>query len=115
MITSFFLTVNYLWCIMATKLEQLTKKKKQIEAKITNLKARNSAEERKKDARKKILLGAFLLNSIENNPEAKVKLEKSLPDFLLNAKVNDRTKKGNIDLFLDVFGKDWVNKTISRI
>ncbi|EIM2306797.1 mobilization protein [Salmonella enterica] len=49
----------------AEKLEELQKKENQIKAQIQQLKQREQAEERKKDTRRKILIGGAILAKLK--------------------------------------------------
>ena len=52
-----------------TKIEKLKEKKAQIEAQIKKAQARERVQQRKDDARRKIIAGALALNHMEANPE----------------------------------------------
>ena len=57
---------------MGTQLEKLKQQQEQLKARIQNLEAGEKTRERKKDARRKILLGALLLERLKKgDPEAK--------------------------------------------
>ena len=51
----------------AEKLEALAKKQAQIQKQIQALKARDTAQERKDDTRRKVLLGGFVLAQMKKN------------------------------------------------
>jgi hypothetical protein len=53
--------------IAATRLARLEAQKKQIERKLSALRRRESAEARKADARRKILIGAAVLAAVEKS------------------------------------------------
>lgn len=53
------------------KIKQLKDKEKQIKARIAKLQAVDKVKARKADARKKILLGGFVLSLIEKDQAAK--------------------------------------------
>ena len=56
---------------MTTQLEKLKKQEAQLKARIQALEAGEKTRERKKDARRKILLGALLLERLKKgDPEA---------------------------------------------
>lgn len=59
------------------KIESLEKKLEQIKAQLTTEKARAKTQERKDDTRRKILLGAYLLEK-----EAMAELTKKMDGFL---------------------------------
>ena len=51
----------------AEKLEALAKKQAQIQKQIQALKARDTAQERKDDTRRKVLIGGFVLAQMKKN------------------------------------------------
>lgn len=66
----------------AQQLENLKAKKAALEARLQKLQAADQAEARKKDARRKIVLGAFLERQIlKDTAVAKMVIER-LPGFL---------------------------------
>ena len=87
----------------AEKLEALAKKQAQIQKQIQALKARDTAQERKDDTRRKVLLGALVLHRLENSNDPDFTkrlgdwLRRELPDFL--------TCDGDKELFADLLGK----------
>lgn len=58
------------------KIAKLAEKKAQIIAQINKLQAADKAKERKLDARRKILVGGFVLAQIEKDPIAKELVQK---------------------------------------
>ncbi|MDJ0719857.1 MAG: hypothetical protein QNJ54_37485 [Prochloraceae cyanobacterium] len=64
------------------RIKELEEKKKQLEARIQKLKAIKSAKKRKEDTRKKILLGALVLQLIETGYCQKEEIYKQLDKFL---------------------------------
>ena len=77
-----------------TVLENLLKKHSQLEARIQSLKARESTQKRKNDNRKKILVGAYVLEKHEkagNFQELVAELDK----FLIRK--NDRVLFGLLE------------------
>ncbi|ACK74162.1 hypothetical protein PCC7424_5603 (plasmid) [Gloeothece citriformis PCC 7424] len=67
---------------MNKRLEQLLKKKEQLNAQIQKIKARESAEKRKEDTRKKILLGALVMEMMDKGELDEAKIMKRLDGFL---------------------------------
>lgn len=67
------------------KIALLTEKQKQLKAKIAKLKAGDKAKERKADARKKILVGAFVLSIMEKDATAKALVEKCIASLKKDA------------------------------
>jgi septal ring factor EnvC (AmiA/AmiB activator) len=51
------------------QLQKLLERKKELEQKIRSIKNRMKAEERKKDTRRKILVGAAVLSAAERDPK----------------------------------------------
>lgn len=74
----------------------------ELEAKKKTLKARLTKQERNRDTRRKVLLGALVLHRLENanDPEFTRRLSdwlrRELPDFL--------TREADKDLFADLIG-----------
>ncbi len=69
---------------------------KQLEVKMTTLKRKATAEERRLDARRKILLGSFLIAQFEHKPDLKAEMQPELKKFLdqhRDAKVAKANKK----------------------
>ena len=52
---------------MIKKLEQLKQRRQQLNAQIQNMAAAEKAKERKRDTRRKILIGAYFLNQAKQN------------------------------------------------
>ena len=97
---------------MATKeerLKALEQKQAQIKAQIQALKARDTAQERKDDTRRKVLLGALVLHRLENGKDEEFSrrlgewLKRELPDFL--------TRPGDKELFADLIGNAPAGET----
>lgn len=53
-----------------------------LEAALMNMKRKSAAEERREDARRKILLGAFLIAQFEQKPDLKAQMQPELERFL---------------------------------
>ncbi len=69
------------------QLEKLLKHKGQLNSRIASVKARIGKEERKKDTRRKILVGAYFLEKFEKDGEME-KLKQMIDPFL--SRDNDR-------------------------
>lgn len=67
---------------MNEKLKKLEHRKAKIAAEILRVKAREVAQTRKEDTRKKILLGALVLSMVDKGEWPKEKLDSSLARFL---------------------------------
>ena len=67
---------------MASRLEQLLKKQEELKAQIRKEKNKLSQQERKKDTRRKILLGALMMNMIKKGELDEQKILKRLDGFL---------------------------------
>ena len=67
---------------MSKKLEQLLKKRSQLNAQIQQLRTRDAAQKRKEDTRRKILLGALVMEMMEKGELDRDKLMKRLDGFL---------------------------------
>ena len=65
-----------------SKLETLKAKKEQIEARIKNLESKENLKQKKQDTRRKILIGAMVMEQMKKNEEAKKKILASLEGFL---------------------------------
>ena len=65
-----------------SKLETLKAKKEQIEARIKNLESKERLKQKKQDTRRKILIGAMVLEMLGKDHEAKKKLTAQLDGFL---------------------------------
>ncbi|PSF30443.1 50S ribosomal protein L7/L12 [Aphanothece hegewaldii CCALA 016] len=74
---------------MNKRLEQLLKKQEELKAQIQKIKAAEASEERKKDTRRKILLGALVLEMMERGELDKNVIDKRLDGFL--SRSGDRT------------------------
>lgn len=66
----------------AEKLAELQQKEAQIKAQIQALKARDSEEERKRDTRRKILIGGVVLSKVKRGEWGKEKLNALLDNEL---------------------------------
>lgn len=53
----------------AERLENLRKRRAALDAELGRLEARERAEKRKQDTRRKILLGAVVMQEMENHPD----------------------------------------------
>lgn len=84
-----------------SKLEQqqaeLLKKQAEIKAKIRSIKSKEQAEKRKKATHYKVLLGAFWLNEIINNPLLDV--DRNFPK--LRKFINDDKKFDELSAFIN--------------
>lgn len=65
------------------QLEKLEQKKREIERKISEIRAKQSAEERKRETRKKVLIGAMILQQVNEGKYDKAHLTALLDDFLV--------------------------------
>ena len=69
-----------------SELEKLLEKEKQLKAKIQAAKSRESEKQRKLDTRKKILIGAMVLDGMKNNGDYKTKILQNLDKYLTKNK-----------------------------
>ena len=67
---------------MSKRLEQLLKKREELSAQIQKIRAREATQKRKEDTRRKILLGALVMEMIEKGELAQGKIWKRLDGFL---------------------------------
>ena len=67
---------------MSKKLEDLLKKREQINAQIQKARARQNAQERKEETRRKILLGALVKEMMDNGELDENMILKRLEGFL---------------------------------
>lgn len=67
---------------MSKRLEDLLKKREQINAQIQKARARQNAQERKEDTRRKILLGALVKEMMANGELDEAMILKRLDGFL---------------------------------
>ncbi len=67
---------------MASRLEQLLKKQEELKAQIRKEKNKLSQAERKKDTRRKILLGALMMDMMKKGELDEKKIMKRLDGFL---------------------------------
>jgi len=73
---------------MKSKLEQLLRKQEQLKAQIRQEKNKLNQQERKNDTRRKILLGALMLDMMKKDELNETKIMKRLDSFL--SKETDR-------------------------
>jgi hypothetical protein len=85
----------------ADRLAQLEQKRLQIEARIATLSARELAQQRKDDDRRRLLLGTILLEDLATNPVLADYVRGRLPDVLRDS---DR-KRGLFKELLDTASK----------
>ena len=64
------------------KLKKLIQKKDQIDARIKLIESREKAKAKKEDTRRKILIGAMVMEQMEKSDESKKKILASLNGFL---------------------------------
>ena len=81
---------------MSSRLEQLFKKQEELKAQIRKEKNKLSQVERKRDTRRKILLGALMLDMMKKGELDKKKIMKHLDSFL----IKETDRKLLIFLFL---------------
>lgn len=67
---------------MASKLEQLKKKQEQLRLQIQKEQQKESTKKRKEDTRRKILLGAMVLERMERESDYKEQVSKTLDKYL---------------------------------
>jgi hypothetical protein len=67
---------------MADRLELLTKRRDQLNAQIQALKAREGKQARKRDTRRKILIGAAVLDKVNKGEWPEERLRALLDNFL---------------------------------
>ena len=67
---------------MSKRLEELLKKREQLNAHIQKARARECAQKRKEDTRRKILLGALMMHMMEKGELERDKILKKLDGFL---------------------------------
>lgn len=67
---------------MNKRLEQLLKKREQLNAQIQKVKTKEASQKRKEDTRRKILLGALMMEMMERGELDKNKIRKRLDSFL---------------------------------
>ena len=67
---------------MSKRLEELLKKREQLNAQIQKARAREYAQKRKEDTRRKILLGALMMQMMEKGELDRDKILKKLSGFL---------------------------------
>ena len=67
---------------MSSRLEQLLKKQEELKAQIRQEKNKLDQAERKKDTRRKILLGALMLDMMKKGELDEKKIMKKLDSFL---------------------------------
>ena len=64
------------------KLERLAERRRRIDAQIEGIKAEEAAEERKRDARRKIVVGAMVLGMVERGEWPRERLLEKLDAYL---------------------------------
>ena len=67
---------------MNKRLESLLRKREELNAKIQKIKSKEAVQKRKEDTRRKILLGALLMEMMEKGELDKNKIKKRLDSFL---------------------------------
>ncbi len=67
---------------MSKRLEQLLKKREELSAQIQKIRAREATQKRKEDTRRKILLGALVMEMMSKGELDRDKLMKRLDGFL---------------------------------
>jgi large subunit ribosomal protein L7/L12 len=67
---------------MNKRLEQLLQKREQLNAQIEQIRARETAQKRKEDTRRKILLGALMIEMMDKGELDRSKIMKRLSGFL---------------------------------
>jgi len=65
------------------RVQKLQEKRDQLNAQLAAMEARAKQTQKKQDDRRKILLGAMVLNDIATHPELKTYLAARLPGFLV--------------------------------
>ncbi len=63
---------------MKKRLDEITKKRDQLNAQIQQIKARERTEERKRDTRKKILIGGIILKLVKRGDWTQTQLQELL-------------------------------------
>ena len=82
-----------------SKLETLKAKKEQIEARIKNIEAKEKARAKKEDTRRKILIGAMVMEQMGKSGESTKKVMAGLDGFLtrpLDRKLFGLPEKGKV-------------------
>ena len=69
-------------CVMSKKLEKLLQKREQLNAEIQKARARETAQKRKEDTRRKILLGALVIEMMDKGELDDEVIMKRLEGFL---------------------------------
>lgn len=64
------------------RLKRLQQRRDQLNAQLAALEARNRQSEKKRDDRRKILLGALVMSDLPERPELRAWLVNRLPGFL---------------------------------
>ncbi len=85
------------------RLKQLQQRRDQLNAQLAALEARNRQADKKRDDRRKILLGALVLADLQQRPELRAYLRERLPNFL--------TRPEDRKLFTDLFPPEDVPAT----
>ncbi|MCQ9091233.1 hypothetical protein [Vibrio alginolyticus] len=71
---------------MTSKLEQLKQQQAQLAERIKKETQKEKERERKDDTRRKILIGAMILDGMKNSAEYEQKILKNLDQYLTQAK-----------------------------
>lgn len=74
---------------MTSRLEQLLKKKQELDSMIQQIKAKETANERKKDTRRKILLGSMVMKRMSLDSDYERLMIKELDKFLTTGSDRD--------------------------
>ena len=65
-----------------TRLAKLEERRKQIDAQIQQIKAREQQQERKRDTRRKVLIGAAVLERVKNGRWPEDRLQVMMDEYL---------------------------------
>lgn len=66
----------------STRLEKLEERRKQIETQIQQIKAREHKQERKRDTRRKVLIGAAVLERVKSGRWSEERLRGMMDEYL---------------------------------
>lgn len=67
---------------MTSQLEKLKEKQQQLQARIKLVEAKEKQKQRKEDTRRKILIGAMVMDGMSKNDDYKAKIETNLKKYL---------------------------------
>jgi hypothetical protein len=67
---------------MSKKLDELLKRKEQLEAQIRDARARKRAEDRKRDTRRKIVIGGAILAAVRDGKIEQIQLDSLLDQYV---------------------------------